>query len=205
MNFQINVYLRFALIALFLIGGVALIFVKGYGFWYGFPLFLIGAVLLAGYILLGTTQSAAMMMQTGGGSDAVRERLKLTFFPQWLYKPIRAQYHLLLGTLAGQDKDYEKAEAHFSDAQKAGLSSDDEKAMVLLSLANFRLMKKNWAAAENYLRQVKTLNVTMPQIKEQIVEFDKAMKQRGQAEAMMRPGMMNGFRPSSKRTRPKSR
>ena len=204
MNFTINVYLRFALIALFLIGGVALSFVKGYGFWYAFPLILIGLILLIGYILLGTTQSAALLMQAGATSDTVRDRLKLTFFPQWLYQPLRAQYYLLHGTLAGQDKDYEKAEEYFTTAQKLGLSSDDEKAMVLLSLANFRLVKKNWAGAENYLRQVKTLNVTMPQIKEQIVEFDKAMKQRGQAEAMMRPGMQ-GFRPSSKRTRPKGR
>lgn len=204
MNFSINIYLRFALIALLVIGGVGLSFVKGFSLWYTFPLIIIGLVLLAGYILLGTTQSAALMMQAGASTDAVRERLKLTFFPQWLYKPLRAQFNLLHGTLAGQDKDYEKAEEYFTSAQKIGLSSDDEKAMVLLSLANFRLMKKNWSAAENYLRQVKTLNVTIPQIKEQIVEFDKAMKQRGQAEAMMRPGMQ-GFRPSSKRTRPKSR
>ena len=204
MNLKINIFLRFALIGLFIVGGIILSFVKGFGFWYAFPLILIGLVLLAGYILLGTTQSAALMMQSGASTDAVRERLKLTYFPQWLYTPLRAQYYLLLGTLAGQDKNYEQAETYFTTAQKIGLSSDDEKAMVLMSLANFRLMKKNWAAAENYLRQVKALNVTMPQLKEQIVEFDKAMKQRGQAEAMMRPGMQ-GFRPSSKRTRPKSR
>ena len=204
MNLKINIYLRFALIGLFIVGGLILSFIKGFGFWYAFPLILIGLVLLAGYILLGTTQSAALMMQSGAATDAVRDRLKMTFFPQWLYKPLRAQYYLLFGTLAGQDKNYEQAETYFTTAQKIGLSSDDEKAMVLMSLANFRLMKKNWAAAENYLRQVKALNVTMPQLKEQIVEFDKAMKQRGQAEAMMRPGMQ-GFRPSSKRTRPKSR
>ncbi len=59
--FTINIYLRFALMALTLGGGILLAFI--FGFWYSFPLILVGIILLVGYILLGTVQSSAMMMQ----------------------------------------------------------------------------------------------------------------------------------------------
>jgi tetratricopeptide (TPR) repeat protein len=203
MMFSINIYLRFALIALFLIGGVALAFVKGFGFWYAFPLILIGLILLVGYILLGTVQSAAMMLQTGNIA-AAEQRLGMTYFPQWLFKPNRAYYYLLKGTIAGNEKDYEKAEGFYVKAQNIGLPSDNEKAMVLLSLANFRAMKNNWQGAENFFRQLKGLKVTEPVLKEQITQFETALKQKGQVGAMMRQGF-RGYMPGGKRPRPKMR
>lgn len=199
---SINIYLRFALIALFLIGGVAMSFV--WGFWWSFPFIIIGLVLLAGYFLLGTVQSAAMTLQTGD-MDAAQKRLDLTFFPKLLYTPNRAYFYMLKGTIAGNEKDYELAEEHYITAQKIGLPTDNEKAMVLLSLANFRAMKNNWTAAENFYRQIKDLKVSEPMLKEQIKEFDKALKQRGQAGSMMRPGFRGGYVPGGKRPRPKMR
>lgn len=202
MMFSINIYLRFALIAVLLIGGLAAGF--AWSFWWAFPLILAGLVLLAGYFLLGTVQSAAMMLQTGDFEQA-NKRLDLTFFPQWLYTANRAYFYLLKGTITSQNKDYLTAEEHYLQAQKIGLPSDNEKAMVLLALTNFRLMKNNWPAAENFYRQIKALKVTEPMIKEQIKEFDKAMQQKGQVKAAMaRPGfrdMMGG----GKRPRPKMR
>ncbi len=79
--FTINIYLRFALIALFLGGGIVLAIL--YSFWYALPLILIGLVLLAGYLMLGTVQSAAMMLQTGNLAGA-EKRLKLTPSPRLL-------------------------------------------------------------------------------------------------------------------------
>jgi len=204
--FSINIYLRFALMALTLIGGFILMFLKGFGFWYGFPLVLIGIILTVGYILLGTVQSSAMMFQTQDLAmlPEIKKRLGLTFFPQWLYKFNRAYYYMLLGNMATQEKDFDEAEKQFLVAQSIGLPSDNEKAMILMALANFRAQKNNWAGAENFFRQVKDLKVTEPMLKEQIKEMDKAMKQRGQAQMQMR-GDMRGFRPGSKRPRPKTR
>jgi disulfide bond formation protein DsbB len=201
MMFSINIYLRFALIALCIIGGLSLAFVKGFGFWYAFPLILVGLILLVGYILLGTVQSAAMMLQTGNMVGA-EQRLGMTYFPQWLFKPNRAYFFLLKGTIAGNEKEYEKAEEFYVQAQNIGLPSDNEKAMVFLSLANFRAMKNNWQAAENFFRQVKGLKVTEPMLKEQIVQFETALKQKGQANIMMRQGF-RGYTPGGKRPRPK--
>lgn len=192
--------------ALTLIGGIILMFAKGFGFWYGFPFILIGIALTVGYILLGTVQSAAMMFQNQdlAALPEIKKRLGLTFFPQWLFKYNKAYFYMLHGNIASQEKDFEEAEKQFVKAQEIGLPSDNEKAMILMALANFRAQKNNWAGAENFFRQVKDLKVTEPMLKEQIKEMDKAMKQRGQAQMQMR-GDMRGFRPGSKRPRPKTR
>ena len=50
MAFSINIYLRFALIALGVIGGTALW--VAFGFWYGIWFLIAGLVLLTGYLLL---------------------------------------------------------------------------------------------------------------------------------------------------------
>jgi hypothetical protein len=186
--FSINIYLRFGLIAACLLGGFIL--AAKFGFWYSFPFFLIGIVLIVGYILLGTIQSSALKMQ-GGDMDAANKNLDLTFFPQWLYKPYRGTFYLIKGSIAAQQQDDEKAEQYFVTAQGMGLPSDNEKAMIILALANFRAKKGNWAAAENYIRQAKTLKVTETMLKEQILESEKAMKQRAQQNTMM---MRQGFR-----------
>ena len=60
--FTINIYLKFALIALGLIGGI--IMSATMGFWYGFPFILIGLGLLISYFLLGTVASAGQLLQT---------------------------------------------------------------------------------------------------------------------------------------------
>ena len=101
--FSINIYLRFALIGLFLIGGTIAAFTIG--FWWAFPFILAGIVLIIGYIMLGTVQSAAMMLQTGDFAGA-EQRLALTYFPQWLFQTNKAYYYMLKGTLASQEKDY---------------------------------------------------------------------------------------------------
>ena len=77
--FSINIYLRFALMGLSLLAGIALTI--AFGFWYAFPFFLAFLVLLIGYLLLGTVQSTALIMQ-GGDLGAAEKRLKLTLSPR---------------------------------------------------------------------------------------------------------------------------
>ena len=199
--FSINIYLRFALIALFLLGGVGAAF--AWGFWWALPFILIGIILLIGYFLLGTVQSAAMMLQTSDFEGAERQ-LGLTYFPQWLYTTNRAYFYMLKGTIASNTKDYVTAEENYVKAQKIGLPSDNEKAMVYMALANFRAMKNNWAAAEDLFRKIKGLKVSEPSLKEQIKQFEEAMKQKGQIKMMSRPGFREGVG-GGKRPRPKSR
>ncbi len=175
--FTINIYLKFGLIALCLIGGTTLAFV--YGFWYAFPFLLIGILLLLSYFLLGTVQSAAMLLQSMQFAEA-EKRLGLTVKPGWLYKTNRAFYYMLKGSIAMQNKDTEAAERWLSLAQSIELPTDNEKAMVALQLANIHASKNKWNNAKMHFNKIKKLKITEPQLKEQVKQFEKALTNRGQ-------------------------
>ena len=202
--FSINIYLKFALIALTLGGGILLAIFQG--FWYAFPFILIGLGLLASYFLLGTIQSSAELLQKEQFAEA-EKKLDLTWKPDWLYKTNRAMYYILKGSFAMQRQDHNEAEEYFKIAENIDLPTDDEKAMIQLQLASINAQKNKWTAAKNYYNNLKKLKVTQPQIKAQIAQFDMAFKNRGQMKhtqgAGKRGQMMQGGK--SKRRRPKMR
>ncbi len=202
--FSVNIYLKFALIALFLGGGILLAIFQS--FWYALPVLLIGLGLLASYILLGTVQSAAQLVQTGDFDEA-KKRIGLTWKPEWLYKTNRAFYYIMQGSLSLNDKDNNKAEEWFKMAEKIELPTDDEKAMVQLQLANINAQKEKWNQAKIYYNNVKKLKVTQPELKAQIAQFDMAFKNRGQMKHMRQGGGKGGgmMRQGGKRRRPKMR
>ncbi len=200
--FTINIYLRFVLMALTLGGGILLAFI--FGFWYSFPLILVGIILLVGYILLGTVQSSAMMMQNTDLLGA-EKRLNLTFKPAWLYKANRAYYYMIKGGIAMQFKRNEEAEILLNKAQETGLPSDNERAMVFMQLANLAAVKNNLTGAQKLMRQAKQQKVTEPQIKEQINEFEKALKNQGAMKKLRHRHRGAIMQPGGKRRRPRGR
>ncbi|MEN0005194.1 MAG: hypothetical protein AAF798_13665 [Bacteroidota bacterium] len=205
--FTINIYLRFALMGLFILGGIVLSFVPGFGFLYALPFLLIGISLLVGYILLGTVQSAAPMMQTNDFEGADR-RLNLTFFPNLLYSTNRAYYYMIKGSVELARKNMAKSEEYLKMAEAIDVPSDNEKAMLQLQLANIAASKNNWKKAQIHYRAAKQLKVTEEAIKDQLKMFEKAINNRGQANAAARMGkqgsqMMRQGLGKSKRRRPK--
>ena len=200
--FTINIYLKFALIALLLIEGTVLAFL--FGFWYAFPLIIIGLGLVASYIFLGTVQSAAVLMEQMD-FERTERRLSLTIKPNWLYKTNRAYFYLIKGNVAANTKDMVAAEQHFLMAQKLELPSDNEKAMVCLQLSNIAASKGNWQGAQLEFRKVQKMKITDPNLRDQIKQFDKSFKQRGtmKASQMGRKGQF--YAGGGKRRRPKSR
>lgn len=204
--FTINIYLKLALIAVFLGGGIILGFM--YGFGYSWILILIGIILLVSYVMLGTVQSAAQLVQEQD-FDAAEQRLGLTLSPKYLYVTNRAFYYIIKGSLAMNNKDMKAAEENFQTAKNLNLPSDNERGMVLLQLANINASKNNWTAAKKYFRDAKSLSITESSLKEQMTMFDQALKQSGQNKAA---GTMAGkrnrgmvMRPGGKRRRPKGR
>ncbi|MBK6782915.1 MAG: hypothetical protein IPG79_03525 [Saprospiraceae bacterium] len=166
--FTINIYAKFALIGLFLGGGIILsIF---YGFGYSWILILIGLLVLLSYILLGTIQSASEMLQKMDFEGA-EKRLNLIFKPGWLYVTNRAFYYILKGSLAANRKENNVAEEYFHKALALKLPTDNEKAMVLLQMAGIQANKNNWTGAKNYYYQCKNLKVTEPSLKDQLKQF----------------------------------
>ncbi len=199
--FLINIYLRIALMAGTIFGGIALW--AAYGTWYGLPFILIGLILLIGYFILGTVQSSAQMIQAQDFAGA-EKRLNMTVKPNWLYGPIRSTYFILKSTFAQQKKDFVEAEKWLNLANQQPMNSDDERAMVLIQLAGIEANKQKWPAVQKYLKELESLKIKEPQIKEQVAEFQKAFKNRG---LMKKAGQMKGgFRqPGGKRRRPKMR
>jgi len=204
--FTINIYLKFALIALFLGGGViATIF---FGFVWSWPLLLIGILLLVSYLMLGTIQSSAQMIQEMD-FDGAEKRLGLTLTPKLLYVTNRAFYYIMKGSIAMQKKETKVAEELFDTALNMKLPSDNERAMVLLQLANASATRNSWTKAKNYFREAKKLNITQSDMKQQLDHFEKVLGNQGQMKAASRMGkqghrMMKGPG-SNKRRRPKMR
>lgn len=202
--FTINIYLRFAIIAAGILGGIGLWL--GFGFWYGFPFLLISIVLLAGYIMLGTILSSNQLLGKQQ-LQAAEDRLKMTYFPNLLLVGYKGVYYMTHGALAMQKRDFNTAEGWLKKSLEAGLPSDNEKGAAMLQLVMIAASKSNPKAAKVQFAELKKLNVTEPMLKEQIKDVEKQMKQMNQA---MSPGMMSmmggkGFRPGGKRRTPKMR
>ena len=202
--FIIPPYLRFALIAAGILGGVVLWAV--FGFWYGFPFLLAGIILLLGYIFLGTVGPAAKAVQMQD-FDRGEQLLNLTLKPNWLYSANRAFYYMMRGTIALSRKDLNAAEGYLKQADAIDVPTANEKAMLKLQLAQIEANRRNFNAAKKYLKAAKETNVKLPQITEQIDMLDTALKQSGQAKAAQRMGK-EGHRMMTrggKRRRPKGR
>ncbi len=196
--YTINIYLRLALIVLGLGGGIALW--AAFGIWYGIWFVILGLVMLATYILLGTVQSAAMKMQ---GSDFIgaEQRLKLTLTPRLLYPSNRAYFYMIKGSVAMARKDTEEGEQWLRKAQNIKLPTDNERAMLELQLANIMASRGKWKQAKIHYRNTKNLKITESHLKDQLKQFEKALTNRGQMKAAQRQG--GGMRSGGKRRRPK--
>lgn len=200
--FTINIYLKLALIVLFLGGGVVLAFTSG--FWYSFPILLIGIILLASYVLLGTVQSAALFMQSSD-FDACEKRLALTLNPKFLYVTNRAYYFLIKGSIAMQRNQIDVAESWLQQAQQLKLPTDNEKAMILIQMINIHMNKNRLTQANNAYRELKKLNVSGDVFKDQIKMIDDVMKQQGRMKMAGQMDKRMMFRPGGKRKMPKMR
>jgi tetratricopeptide (TPR) repeat protein len=173
---KINIFVKFALIAIGFLGGIILW--ATYGFAYAWIFLLLGVIMLASYLIFGTIQSASekIQLQDFEGADKM---LDLTYFPNLLYVTNRSIYYVLRGSIAAYRKDNKVAETYFNQALALKLPTDNEKAMVLMQMMGIQMQRQNWTGAQNYLSQVKKLNITENMIKSQITEIEKAFASRG--------------------------
>lgn len=205
--FTIHPYLKFVLIALFLFGGITMMLTLPWG--YGLPFVIIGVLLLVSYILLGTIQHTAKVMQASQNYLEADKWLNLTLKPEWLYVTNRAYYYMMKGTIAQGLGRTDEAETYLTKAQTLNLPTDNEKAAVQLQLASIAIQRQKINIAKNYLKNIKELTVTEPMLKDQIKQFDKAMAQQGQMKMAQQMGMMSKggmpLNPKTKRRRPMGR
>lgn len=197
--FTLNYKLSLAIIAIGILGGLTMMFTLG--FWYGFPFLLIGLGFAASYILLGTVQSAAQLIEKMKFQEA-EERLRWTLKPEWLYVTNRAFYYIMKGSISANLNRPDDAEMYFERAKDLKLPSDNERALIYLQLANIKANQGKWTQAKSYFHQVKKFNITENMLKEQVKQFEKALGQSGNA-VHLRTGQ--AIQPGGKRRRPKMR
>lgn len=199
--FTINIYLKLGLIALTILGGVALSI--AFGFWYAFPFFLIGILLFVSYVLLGTVQTAAQMVETQD-LDAAEKRLNLTLNPKWLYVTNRAYFYIMKGSIGMQKGQESQAEEWFKKAEGLKLPTDNERAMVQLQLAGIYAKRNNWNKTKMIMRKIDKMTITETMIKGQVDQIKQALNQRGALNpSTMRQAQRMGR--GGKRRRPKMR
>ncbi|MCA5005923.1 tetratricopeptide repeat protein [Sphingobacterium bovistauri] len=80
--------------------------------------------------------------------------------PDHLRKGRRNFYEFMIGNIALKDNNIEEAEYHFQLASRLPWRKDNEKAMVLINLANINLRKKEYDRTEVYLGVVEKLKLT---------------------------------------------
>lgn len=202
--FVINPYLRFALMAVTIVGGIILS--VAYGFWYGFPFILVGVVLLAGYLFLGTVGPAAKKVQAQD-FDAAEKLLNLTLSPKILYSANRAFYYMMRGSIALARKEIKEGEAYLKQAEAIDIPTPNEKAMLQLQLAQIAVSQQRWTQAQLHMKNLKEIKVSEPMVKEQIAQLDQVVKNRGQIRAAQRMGRQGHqmMQRGGKRRRPKMR
>ncbi|HEY0897725.1 MAG TPA: hypothetical protein VGD90_00265 [Sphingobacteriaceae bacterium] len=118
----------------------------------------IGA-LIYGYFREGTVVMASREFHNKNYERA-EELLKEIADPDRLKKRRRGFYEFIYGNIELQRKNYEEAERHFQIASRFPLRNQNDKAIVLVHLANLNLRKHNFVRSKAYVEHAKTLKIT---------------------------------------------
>ncbi len=117
------------------------------------------ALLIFGYFREGTVVMAAREFQNKNYERA-EELLKEISDPDRLKKRRRGFYEFIYGNIELNRKNYEEAERHFQIASRFPLRNQNDKAIVLVHLANLNLRKQNYVRSKAYVEHARTLKIT---------------------------------------------
>jgi len=117
------------------------------------------ALLVWGYFREGTVVMAAREFHAKN-YDGAEELLKEIEDPDRLGKHRRGFYEFIYGNVELHRHNYEEAEKHFQIASKFPLRNQNDKAIVLVHLANLNLRKKDFERASAYVEKAKTYKIT---------------------------------------------
>jgi hypothetical protein len=167
--------------------------------WAWIPL-LVLIILLTKHFLIGTVNGAAMKLQMGD-PDAAEKLLKYTFNPSWLQFGYHGMYYFLQSGIAMQKGELKKTEALAHKAMKLKVP-DDIKGMLHIQLINvYGMYQKNNPNNKKYmmmmkeqLQKAKKLNISNPQVRENIKEIDLMLKGQHQQQKQMMKGGKKGMR-----------
>jgi hypothetical protein len=116
-------------------------------------------LLVWGYFREGTVVMAAREFHHKN-YQAAEELLKEISDPDKLSRHRRGFYEFIYGNLELQRNNWVEAEKHFQIASNFPLRSQNDKAIVLVHLANLNLRKKDPARATVYAEKAKTFKIS---------------------------------------------
>ncbi len=136
--------------------GIVLVALGGYvnyaaGFWPGFPLYLVGVILIAGHFFFGPLRLIQEYMENGDleGAEKVLASIQ---FPGLLYKPIRSVYYTLKGNIAMMKQDFDGAEKMMKKGLDLGMPMKEAEGASMLQMGMLHMQKNDLKQAESYIR-----------------------------------------------------
>jgi tetratricopeptide (TPR) repeat protein len=169
MNF---IYLRYGLIALFLILGVVLHLQLGISqAWY---LYAAAALLILSHLFLGNVWQAFSMLKRGKPAKA-EKMLGHTWAPGLLLKSNRAYYYFTQGMLHLQREELDTARPLLEQATQLQLRYANDNALAHLNLAHIHFVQKNKTEAAQHLATAKSFEPTDLMIKDNLEKMQQAL------------------------------
>ena len=107
--------------------------------------------------------------------DEAEVLLKEIEDPDRLGKHRRGFYEFIYGNLELHRHNYDEAEKHFQIASKFPLRNQNDKAIVLVHLANINLRKKDVERARAYVEMAKTYKISL-RVKDIIAKIESEIK-----------------------------
>ena len=167
-----TLWIRYALIVLFLILGILLHVQQGLeSAWYLY----LAAILLIGTLVMFGTVWAAFIKLRKGKIDEAEHLLRQIKKPAWLIKRNRAYYHFVKGMIDLQHKDLAPGEVHLKKALDLGLSPGNDQALAALNLAHLCFMEQRFEESRGFLHHAKAADSNDMVIKQNIEKMEKAL------------------------------
>jgi tetratricopeptide (TPR) repeat protein len=132
------------------------------------------ALLIWGHFREGTVVMAAREFHAKN-YDAAEVLLKEISDPDRLGRHRRGFYEFIYGNVELHRNNYEEAEKHFQIASKFPLRNENDKAIVLVHLANLNLRKKDHERAAAYIEKARTYKIT-ERVKNIILKIESEIK-----------------------------
>ncbi|MBC7745748.1 MAG: hypothetical protein H7096_11660 [Flavobacterium sp.] len=117
------------------------------------------SLLVYGYFREGTVVIAARKFHEKNYLEAEELLLEIAD-PNRLGRHRRGLYEFVFGNIELQRHNYADAERHFQIASKFPLRNQNDKAIVMVHLANLSLRKKDMERAKVYVQKAKTFRIT---------------------------------------------
>lgn len=121
------------------------------GFWPGFPLYLVGLIMVLGHFFFGPLRLIQEYMESGD-MEGAEKILNSIQFPNLLYKPIRSVYYTLKGNIAMMKQDFDGAEKMMKKGLSLGMPMKEAEGASLLQMGMLCMQKNDIKQAESYIR-----------------------------------------------------